>query len=285
MDAIQISEFFMRESQRMIVAIAISFLAPALVALVFNAICRRTRSRPANRQRLVEVKLNSFLFLLDIIFVVPALMVTTSFIHKLADGSSLLSLHSFDYVAPPLVAIATVFIGDFISYVRHRWEHSRFLWPAHAIHHSDKAMTWLTIFRFHPLNRLTSTIIDSTALLVIGFPAWAVVVNGLVRHYYGMFIHADLPWTYGFMGKVFVSPAMHRWHHVLEGRGIYSNYATVFSVFDRAFKTFYLPGPCNNELGISQRIDTEVGAQLAFPFKEWAKPWISLKQRARQLSD
>jgi len=96
-----------------------------------------------------------------------------------------------------LTGFIAVFAGDFIGYWRHRLEHSQWLWPSHAIHHSDTEMTWLTLLRFHPINRLSSLILDYAFLLMLGLPPYALIVNNLVRHYYGMVIHADLPWTYG----------------------------------------------------------------------------------------
>ena len=33
--------------------------------------------------------------------------------------------------------LAAVAAGDLFGYWRHRAQHSRWLWPAHAIHHSD----------------------------------------------------------------------------------------------------------------------------------------------------
>lgn len=115
----------------------------------------------------------------------------------------------FEMLPPLVVAAAAVFCGDFISDFRHRLEHSAVLWPAHSLHHSDEEMTWFTIARFHPLNRVTTGIIDGAFLLMLGFPAWALVVNAFVRHYYGLFIHANLPWTLGPLGRVLASPAMH----------------------------------------------------------------------------
>ncbi len=70
------------------------------------------------------------------------------------------------------------------------------------IHHSDTDMTWLTLSRFHPINRITTALIDTFFLALLGFPTWALVANNLVRHYYGEFIHADLPWTYGRFGTL-----------------------------------------------------------------------------------
>jgi sterol desaturase/sphingolipid hydroxylase (fatty acid hydroxylase superfamily) len=166
-----------------------------------------------------------------------------------------------------LVVVVAVFVGDFVGYWRHRLEHTPFLWPTHAIHHSDTAMTWTTLFRFHPFNRLTTALIDTSALALLGLPPYALAANLLVRHYYGMFIHMDLPWTYGPLGRVLVSPAMHRWHHVRDAHGAGVNFATVFSVFDQAFRTHYTPGPCTAPLGVRDEIGQGALAQLAWPFK------------------
>ena len=54
-------------------------------------------------------------------------------------------------------------------------------------------MTWLTLERFHPVNRITTFVLDNPALLLLGLPAYAIIANNLVRHYYGYLIHADLP--------------------------------------------------------------------------------------------
>jgi sterol desaturase/sphingolipid hydroxylase (fatty acid hydroxylase superfamily) len=103
----------------------------------------------------------------------------------------------------------------------------------------------------------------------VGLPVWAVIADKIFRNYYGYFIHADLPWTYGPLGKVFVSPAMHRWHHAKDYKYAGTNFATVFSIFDRVFGTFALPGPCDVPVGIEQDIGNTVPRQLAHPFREW----------------
>ena len=76
-------------------------------------------------------------------------------------------------------------------------------------------MTFLTLWRFHPINRATTAVIDIACLSAMGFPQWSITVVFAVRHYYGQFIHADVPWTYGPLKYLFVSPVMHRWHHAV----------------------------------------------------------------------
>ena len=92
----------------------------------------------------------------------------------------------------------------------------------------------------------------------------------MVRHYYGYFIHADLPWTYGKLSRIFVSPAMHHWHHAKEIRYAGTNFATVFSVFDIAFGT-YKGGICDVPVGIEDEMGAGVRGQMSYPFKIWGE--------------
>lgn len=127
-------------------------------------------------------------------------------------------------------------------------------------------MTWLTLDRFHPINRITRCVIDTSALLPLGQPAEAVIANNLVRHYYGYLIHADLPWTYGPLGRILVSPAMHRWHHAADKAAFDTNYATAFAISDRAFGTFRVPGPCTVPLGVTDRMAPTLAGQIGYAF-------------------
>ena len=169
----------------------------------------------------------------------------------------------------PTVAVAVV-LGDFFGYWRHRAQHSRWLWPAHAIHHSDTKLTWLSLERMHPIDRAGS-LLDMVLLSAVGLPVWALAANGLVRHYYGYLIHADLPWTLGKAGWVVNSPVMHRWHHARDVEGSGHNFATVFSVWDRAFGTYYQPGPCTEPLGVREDLGEGALGQYAHPLKTWLR--------------
>ena len=240
-------------------------------ALAFAAIALAARGLAALRTARAaagEVRTNLVLFAFDIMCVAPLLALLLG-----AAGAQLQSagatLPPGFWSAPPpwLVALAAVFAGDFVGYWRHRLEHTPPLWPAHAVHHSDTAMTWTTGLRFHPFNRVSTALIDTTALALLGLPPWALIANNLVRHYYGLFIHMDLPWTYGPLGRVFVSPAMHRWHHIRDTAGAGANFATVFSVFDQAFGTYHMPGPCAAPLGVRDNIGGGALAQLLWPLR------------------
>jgi sterol desaturase/sphingolipid hydroxylase (fatty acid hydroxylase superfamily) len=256
-------------------ALLMGVYALVLPALFFAVLAFAVKGREAwaaARQAGEEIRINLWLHFLDAVFVLPLMTLVIGAIHVvLRQFDLILSQVTFwDSLGLYPTLFLVIFLGDFIGYWRHRLEHTSLIWPSHAIHHSDTEMTWLTLSRFHPINRLTTVAIDSAILAMMGFPAWALAANALVRHYYGYFIHADLPWTYGPFGWIFVSPAMHRWHHARELRYAGTNFATVFSVFDRAFGTMFVPGPCTVRLGIEDDMGSGVCAQLIYPFKFWS---------------
>ena len=240
-------------------------------ALIFGGLSLIIKGRECLRSLKrcsAETGVNLTLLAIDAVLVLPVLAFITTGIAGAADRFGLIASIDWAAFGPLPAALAAVLLGDLIGYWRHRLEHSRVLWPAHAVHHSDTAMTWLTLMRFHPINRLTTAVIDSTVLLALGFPVWAVVVNNMIRHWYGFLIHADLPWTFGLFGRIFVSPAMHRWHHVSDEALAGKNFATVFVFWDVAFGTHYLPGVCRAPLGVHSG-KRNAFSQLAHPFRTW----------------
>ncbi|MDH5453978.1 MAG: sterol desaturase family protein, partial [Paracoccaceae bacterium] len=221
------------------------------------------------RRVLPETRLNIQIALLDIVAVLPVIaLVSTALADALQRLGLIIVSSDFWGVLPAvIVVILAVLAGDIIGYWRHRLEHTPLLWPSHAVHHSDTEMTWITLLRFHPINRLSTFVIDSGLLMMLGFPVYAVVANNLVRHYYGYLIHADLPWTYGELGKVFVSPVMHRWHHAADPVAFGTNYATVFAFIDRMFGTWRVPGLCHVALGVTDDMAPTLAGQMFYAFR------------------
>jgi len=242
---------------------------PALAFAAIAFVVRGAEAFRIARNAAPEVRINLILFALDAAIVTPLLVMALTFIGGLIQSAGLRLFAADHWSLLPMWAVGfiAIFAGDFIGYWRHRLEHLPFFWPAHAIHHSDTAMTWTTGLRFHPFNRVTTALIDTTFLALLGLPMWALMVNNLTRHFYGLFIHMDLPWTYGPLGRVFVSPAMHRWHHIRDADGAGVNFATVFSVFDQAFGTYHVPRPCDVPLGVRAEMGRGALGQLVWPFK------------------
>ncbi len=217
-----------------------------------------------------ETRTNLALYVLDTLMVAPVLVATSSFVYHLlhAPGAVYAGAAIWSRIGPVGTGVAAIFVCDFLGYCNHRLYHTAWLWPSHVVHHSDTRLTWFSLLRMHPFDRL-GTLLDLLGLIVIGLPDWAVVLAVSVRHYYGHLIHADLPWTLGRFDLVFISPAMHRWHHALEPRGAGVNFATVFSVFDRMFGTFYAPGICEGPTGVGDVIAPGLTGLYLHPLRTW----------------
>ena len=248
----------------------------ALTGLFFGAaalLIKRARLLERFRPFSREFRLNILYYLMNVIAIGPLVVLAIDHISRFTHAHLALVTPDFYASWPVLLTLLwAVLLSDFIGYWRHRMMHGRMLWPAHAIHHSDREMCWLSLERFHPVNYLIAAFCNIMALSMLGLPVWAVGLNSLIRHYYGYWIHADLPFTYGPLKKVFVSPMMHRWHHTRDMDAIGRNYATVFAFHDVAFGSFYLPEGRELRLGIEDKgFPDDIGRQTLWPFKVWAR--------------
>lgn len=247
----------------------------AVAFFVLAWLVKRERAFADARAAAEQTRINLILQVVDAIAVTPLVVLAG------AGAKNLLTQAGMIAPTEPLWAmlghggtgLVALVVGDFAGYWRHRLQHTPWLWPAHAVHHSDTHLTWLSLSRLHPVDRL-GTVLDLVVLTALGFPTWAVAIVVLARHYYGHFIHADLPWTYGKADLILTSPAMHRWHHARDVAGSGANFATLFSIFDRAFGTYYAPGPCQGPLGVREPMGKGAIGQYLHPFKVWLRPLL-----------
>lgn len=272
---------FLMDGLQATVSAAKALALPALYFFLLGLIIKGRQLLDDLRRVRQESELNLQLIVFDLFFVVPVIGWVSVGLNAVFQNYAIGLLGDAFWAGLPVlvVYVAAVFAGDFIGYWRHRLEHTAILWPSHAVHHSDTQMTWLTLQRFHPINRITTFTIDSAFLLALSFPPEAVIANNLVRHYYGYLVHADLPWTYGPVGKFLVSPAMHRWHHAADPRFFQKNFATVFSIFDRAFGTYRVPGPCTAPLGVTDNMRPTLLGNLTYALQPRAYRRVFSRKR------
>jgi sterol desaturase/sphingolipid hydroxylase (fatty acid hydroxylase superfamily) len=225
----------------------------------------------AARQAAGEVRTTLWLYLTHILIFGPIVAMLVAMLQAALRHHSiaLIDARLWTALGAPTTMVLTVCVGDVVGYWRHRLQHTRWLWPAHVIHHSDTQMTWVTLNRFHPIDTLLTDCAEFGCLAAIGFPQWALVGHAVAKTFYGEFVHADFPWTYGPLGWILVSPAMHRWHHARDVEGAGSNFATVFSVHDRIFGTYFVPGPCDVPLGVTDYIRPTTLGRLIHPLRCW----------------
>lgn len=252
------------------------FTSLAPLALVFGVIAYATKRRAilgALRRARGEIVTNLVLLLVNAVVFGPLLVV------PILTGQSLMprpqTLVDFWAGTPGAVSVVVaIVLMEFAAYWRHRLEHARALWPVHATHHADEAMTWLSVRRKHPLGEMLAVLIDSLPVILLGLPFWAIGAAVLIRGWWGYLIHADVPWTLGPLGKVFISPAAHRLHHIRDEDLMGTNFGNILTMWDQLFGTYVDPSPyVNCATGIAEGTRDAWG-ELARPFEAryWRKP-------------
>ncbi len=176
----------------------------------------------------------------------------------------------------PLEILLTLTAADLLGYWIHRAFHRGWLWRSHAVHHSSERLDWLAAVRVHPLNDLVSGVVRVTALVLAGFRP--TVLAGVVPFLtgYALLLHANVPWSFGRVGRVIASPLFHRHHHARDVVGDGVNFGGFFTLWDRLFGTFHLPeGAPAPPTGIREPMPTSMTGQLRFPFARRERPATS----------
>ena len=245
----------------------------AMLAVLFAALAilrgGHGALRVSDRQKR-NWRLNLCYYASDLLLVIPVLVLVNTAVRGVMPQHTEYSMAFLIGRPDWVIAVTAVVISDLVGYWRHRMMHLRFFWPVHAAHHSDEDLSWFSLLRFHPLNRLISTAIDAAVLAALGLPLWAVAFSNLFRHFYGYFVHSGLPWRFGPLRYILVSPFLHRWHHASDLDVRDKNFATVFAFYDLVFGTYFCPQTKANVVGVADRsYPVTFAGQLLYPFRQW----------------
>lgn len=174
--------------------------------------------------------------------------------------------------AKPLWLQVTVLVllGEASIYTVHRAFHRvDWLWPFHRVHHSPGHMDWLNGFRSHVVETAIHRILPLVPLAVMGFAKPALEIYGIISVFFTAFAHLDVPWRFGWLNYVLVTPEFHRWHHELEDTPEGANFAGRLAFFDWILGTARYECCAEPEqLGIHERLpESWVGQQIS-PFRD-----------------
>ena len=147
------------------------------------------------------------------------------------------------YVASPgpvASFLLMLLLADLTLYWTHRMFHAvPVLWRIHRLHHAAPEMNIANGGRI----ALSEHFVNELAILLAYFavfgpdrPGVAVAVL-VVRSVIDKLQHSELPWDYGVLGKVFVSPRFHRLHHSADRRDYDSHFADILVIWDYLFGT------------------------------------------------
>jgi sterol desaturase/sphingolipid hydroxylase (fatty acid hydroxylase superfamily) len=150
--------------------------------------------------------------------------------------------------AGPWASIGVGLLGlDAVSYLWHRANHQLpLLWRFHQVHHGDTSFHVTTALRFHPGELLLALPVRLAAILALGVPPVGVLLFELVFGVANLLEHGnfDLPRRLEhLLRRAFVTPALHRGHHVADWKELNTNFGTVFSIWDRLAGTFHASEP------------------------------------------
>jgi sterol desaturase/sphingolipid hydroxylase (fatty acid hydroxylase superfamily) len=185
--------------------------------------------------------------------------------------------------APLVSFLVYLVVLDFVAYWLHRWQHRfNWWWSLHALHHSQREMSFWSDDRNHLLDDL---LIDSAHVMVallIGVPPGQFIALVVVSRMIESLSHANLRLHFGRVGeRLLVSPRFHRVHHGVgvghEGRTQGCNFAVLFPIWDVMFGTanFECTFPAT---GIRDQAD---GREYGDTF--WRQQWLGLQRMlARQ---
>ena len=138
--------------------------------------------------------------------------------------------------------IAVFVLFDLWMYLWHRSNHRiPFLWRFHRVHHTDPEMDTTTALRFHPVEIVFSSLLRLIVIPLIGLDLIHLLIYEMSMQPVIVFHHSNvgLPERWDrLIRSIIVTPNMHRVHHSQEGVEFNSNYSTLFSFWDRVFRTF-----------------------------------------------
>lgn len=137
-----------------------------------------------------------------------------------------------------------ILLLDFWTYWWHRFNHCLpFLWIFHKVHHSDPQMDVTTANRFHLGEIILSSLLRLPVFLITGITLGELVLYEMIMFANTQIHHANIgfPEKYDRILRVFfTSPAMHKVHHSRVTSETNSNYTSLFSIWDRTFRSFRL---------------------------------------------
>jgi len=181
-------------------------------------------------------------------------------------------LHAVELPGAVRLLAAILFLDAWL-YIWHRANHRiPLLWRFHRMHHADRDMDVTTATRFHLGEHVGASVLRLGWIPLLGLRIPEIIVYETLVVAITMFHHANISvgrWDRPLRWLV-VTPYMHKVHHSRLGVETDSNYSTLFSFWDRLFRSFRMRDDCSNiRLGLDEFLDPTwqtFGGMLRTPF-------------------
>lgn len=193
------------------------------------------RDKPLPNQLRQSYRANIELFVFNSVFMsllsVPSLLILAE---QYADKGLL------NYIPNPLWRSVLSFLAiDLLLYVLHKASHSfNGLWMFHKVHHSDPYLNVSTAFRIHFVEILIINAMKAVLIVALGIKGSVLFVNEMIITFFTMMHHANISFRgEKMLGRVLITPFLHRVHHSTQRNEHDCNYGSVLSIWDRLFGT------------------------------------------------
>lgn len=133
---------------------------------------------------------------------------------------------------------------DFCTYWTHRLLHRvNFIKRTHKWHHTIEHINWMSGNRTSLMHGLIFTIVPQFVVpfLILKLNPVESAIVFSVQFGFQLFAHVNIPWKTTHLLGIFVTPKFHRVHHANDERAYNSNFAAIFTFYDRMFGTYKDP--------------------------------------------
>jgi sterol desaturase/sphingolipid hydroxylase (fatty acid hydroxylase superfamily) len=203
------------------------------------------------------------------------------FYYRLGIHTFIFSYWLFSYVGPALPKwnllegwsywlrfLIYYLVADFLGYWLHRLRHkAKVLWAFHTTHHSVERMTYATELRTHPVEMFIAETMMYIPLFLLGAAPeyWAPLA--ILRAMSEVAQHSELPWRFGPLYYVFVSPAFHAVHHSVKQEHFDRNFGVNLSAWDFLFGTAVDAKQLPERYGLPDVKMPDLSSQMFLPFR------------------
>jgi lathosterol oxidase len=147
------------------------------------------------------------------------------------------------------------------------------LWEIHKVHHSSRTLDWLATFRSHLVEQGLRAVLGPLPAVLVGLPAPVVALAYASFAAHAIWNHSNLSPSFRFLEPLFITPRLHRLHHVPETTQC--NLGAVFSFWDRLRGTLVAAeGGPGAVFGVPEEVETYPqgwARQLVEPAVRWLR--------------
>lgn len=253
----------------MIDALVIALVSLVGFAVMFVPLERAFGARPGQRAwRAGSAADLAFFFGQYLVWSALALLVLVRVSHGL-DGVVPIEWRRWAAAQPLAAQVAVaIVLGDLLVYAWHRACHAvPLLWRFHAVHHTAESLDWLAAHREHPLDGVTTQLVQNLPAMVLALSLREVGALVVLRGAWGVFIHSNVRLDVGWLRFVLGAPALHHHHHARDVAPT-ANFANLAPWIDVVFGTYVRPrGGPPVALGVAEPAPTSYLALLVWPFR------------------